>query len=905
MMNFRDGEASKSSAPDWWIVAVLCVGLALAAPLDGAIVSSQKFGSELAALPSRPHAASIAPLGSPESNREAGLAVGGLFVEAYGFGSRADLSLSVETKTLSARFSAAGITLVPRPLQIGPYGRSEARDNQGGGNDVLSSGREQGAISATLSFPDSTGAAPRGIEPHPAQIFEFPSGASSPVARQAFRSVLYRELYPGIDLHFDQDPTGLKYRIVVGPGARLDTFAFAYDGAESAGLVQGGSLEVDFGAFVLRDARPIGWQGASFLECHFVAKAQQRFGIECPGAAPSAEFTVDPLITAELFGGSDGDLAFAVTRDSSGSLLVAGYTFSGDFPVTPNSVQVEHGLEADAYVAKFDGQGALLWATFLGGSGDDLAYGVATGDSGRVFVVGYTDSRDFPTVNPGGDPSFNGTVARGDAFVVGLSASGGTLLFTTLLGASHFEEARSITVSGTSLFVCGRTESDAFPTTPGAFQPGFQGGATDAFVARLNQTGMVEQTTLVGGPGAESCNSVISTPLGRLWIGGYTTSQHFPLAPSVSLGGATNEKNAFYGDLDWNLNSTAVGGLVGGAGDDEIVALGSVGNSTVTMVGASASSDACGQLGVPVDYHGGVSDVLAITYNVTAPRTVACALFGGSGEDRGTSLTIGPNGDVFFGGYTSSHDFQQTAGAESFAYVGGDYDGFAMQVGADSLRTIYSTFLGGSGGDYARAIRWVAPGRAVVSGNTNSSDFPEVNRGVPDALGGRSDSFLEVLQLEPSPPILNLTLGSPIIRAAAGTGGSVAVTVRSLNGYSGMSIRISSPSSSFTLGGACVSDDLVIPGTCQIEVFVPERTPVGQYAVSLEVGNETAFANATLLVTVDEPSVIQPLAVVLLVSVALFIVSIMAIVGRRRSKVGLAGDQEKNSLRRRDRRRSP
>jgi hypothetical protein len=187
------------------------------------------------------------------------------------------------------------------------------------------------------------------------------------------------------------------------------------------------------------------------------------------------------------------ETAPAIAVDASGNAYVAGVTNSPNFPTTPGAFQTTYHAgsgtkknpianPADAFVTKLNATGtALVYSTYLGGSGLDGASGIALDSSGNAYVTGWTRSTDFPTVNPiqaqkssGNDPYGN---PNSDVFVATLNASGSALLFSTYFGGAGNDEGFGVAVdSAGNVYVTGATASTNFPTTAGALQTAPGGG---------------------------------------------------------------------------------------------------------------------------------------------------------------------------------------------------------------------------------------------------------------------------------------------------------------------------------------------------------------------------------------------------------------------------------------------
>jgi len=188
------------------------------------------------------------------------------------------------------------------------------------------------------------------------------------------------------------------------------------------------------------------------------------------------------LVYATYLGGNGDDQASAIAIDSLGDAYVSGLTNSTNFP-TANPLQAANGGDYDAFVTKINPFGTgLVYATYLGGNGFDQAFAIAIDSLGDAYVTGITHSTNFPTVNAI-QPAFGGS---GDAFITKMNSSGIGLVYSTYLGSNGQDAGISIAVdTAGNAYVTGATASANFPTTSGAFQTMFGGGTFDAFVAKV------------------------------------------------------------------------------------------------------------------------------------------------------------------------------------------------------------------------------------------------------------------------------------------------------------------------------------------------------------------------------------------------------------------------------------
>ena len=248
------------------------------------------------------------------------------------------------------------------------------------------------------------------------------------------------------------------------------------------------------------------------------------------------------LIYSTFLGGSGFDAASDIAIDAAGNAYVTGQAQAG-FPVTPGAFQTSFNGVTDAFVTKLNPTGtALIYSTFLGGSGNESTNGIAINDAGNAYVTGFTGSSNFPTT-----PGAFQTVKSGgdDVFVTALNAAGSGLAYSTFLGgdANEFSVRIAVDAAGNASVV-GLTGSSNFPTTADAIQSTY-GGNNDAFVTRLNPTGTaLVFSTFLGGSAADIGLSVALDAAGSIYVSGQTSSTNFPTTPGsfqTVFGGSFND----------------------------------------------------------------------------------------------------------------------------------------------------------------------------------------------------------------------------------------------------------------------------------------------------------------------------------------------------------------------------
>ncbi len=242
--------------------------------------------------------------------------------------------------------------------------------------------------------------------------------------------------------------------------------------------------------------------------------------------------TGSSLIYSTYLGGGGGDYGLGIAIDGSGNAHVTGSAGPG-FP-TQNPYQTYQG-NGDIFVTKLSSSGySLIYSTYLGGTSEDLGFGIAVDSSGNAYVTGQTYSSNFPTLNPY-QSTFQGA---SDAFVTKLSSSGASLIYSTYLGGGVTDCGYGIAVDGNShAYVTGGTESSNFPTL-NAYQATYQGGgyyAGDVFVTKLSSTGnSLISSTYLGGGGSDVGRGIAIDASGNAYVAGYTNSSSSSNFPTLN-----------------------------------------------------------------------------------------------------------------------------------------------------------------------------------------------------------------------------------------------------------------------------------------------------------------------------------------------------------------------------------
>lgn len=561
-----------------------------------------------------------------------------------------------------------------------------------------------------------------------------------------YGSVAIENVYPGISLRYYSNRQALEYDFLISPGADPSQIQIRYDGVESLSLDAEGNLVIATGWGDIVEKQPVVSQKVGNIvrdiPAAFELRADHSFGFRLEGEYYSSlPLVIDPVLSFCTFqGGGSGDAGYGTAIDSSGNIFVVGATASTDFPDTNAYQGSMAGGAWDAFVAKYSADyQTLLYSTFLGGTESDYAYGVAIDNVGSPYVVGRTNSPDFPTVSP-----IMPADSAHDAFVVKLSADGSSMVYGTYLGGSGADYGWDIAVDASAnAYVTGYTLSTDFPIVMPIQDT--NGGGFDAFVSKINSSGTaLVYSTYLGGVGTDIGQAITVDASNRAVVTGYTFSTNFPKVNQFQ-----NELNVMTGHADAFVSkvnslgtaltySTYLGGTRAEYASD--VKVGSSGS--IYVVGQTYSTNFPVASAYQSTLHG-LTDLFVTKFNATGSAQVFSTYLGGTDQEFGGHLGVDTAGRAYIALYTQSVDFP-TGDAFQDSLAGGT-DIAVVRFNAAGSGLDYGTFLGGTDDDQCYELALDADANYVyVVGQTVSADFP-VKRALQGTIGGNADAFLALV----------------------------------------------------------------------------------------------------------------------------------------------------------------
>ncbi|NOY85590.1 MAG: choice-of-anchor D domain-containing protein, partial [Nitrospirae bacterium] len=492
------------------------------------------------------------------------------------------------------------------------------------------------------------------------------------------------------------------------------------------------------------------------------AKSAYGYRFELAAYDKSRPLVIDPILDYSTFlGGSDNSEAgIDIAVDSAGNAYVTGTTLSADFLSTslwpaapsPTTLQSELAGGIDIFVTKFNATGtAILYSTFLGGSGDDEVKGIALDTSGNVYITGKTLSSDFPLQAAIQTTRGGGT----DAFVAKIDVSGSNLIYSTYLGGGASDISHGIAVDSSGFaYLTGETSSNDFPTNSpnnAPFQPNLAGASSgiDAFISKIDPAGTaLVYSTYLGGSIQDYAYAIAVDAQGNAYVTGTTASLNFPTSsnPAPYQGSKAGLEEAFVVKMNPEGETLVYGSYLGGSGNDEAKAI-AVDGAGFAYVAGRTSSFNFPLVSAFQTTKRGIWDAFFTKINPTGTAIVYSSLFGGNGKELIHDIAVNASGSLFLVGETDSAvNFPIFAPASSSQIQenhGGGNDAFISRVNAGGSTLIYSTYLGGSLNDESYGIAIDSVGNVYTTGETGSANFP--TQSATQAIrpgGGDGDAFV-------------------------------------------------------------------------------------------------------------------------------------------------------------------
>ena len=582
-----------------------------------------------------------------------------------------------------------------------------------------------------------------------------------------YARVRYKNVYPGIDLVYYGSGRELECDFAVSPGADPNRIQFEITGANGIEIDEAGRLVMNTISGDLHFGSPIVYQEANGqrvpVDGGFVVNDPTHVSFRVAHYDSNNSLVIDPVLTYSTYlGGSGVDQPAGIVVDSSGAVYTAGYTDSPNFPLATLGA-----LPANTYhvfVAKLDATGSnLIYADYIGGNSQDYGIGLVLDSANNVYVAGSTGSSNFPLVMPfqAEQPGpYTGFLSK-------VSADGSSLLYSTYLGGSTFDQPTSIAIDGLGeVHVAGYTMSQNFPVAnayqaaPSANQGGLYG--TYGFLTKFNPDGssLVYSTYLSGYSNvAQNCGSpcwpapynavsaVTVDSNGNAYVTGATNTNNFPVTSGAYQTTNSTQQDASIGFVS---KFTSAGNLAystyfyGSSGDPVAIQAIAVDASGSAYVAGTADSDGTFPITStsicdPGVYGSGCSYAFVTKFDPTASTLLYSTFLGPNNYASPQSIVLDPAGDAYVLAATRSDLFQTNNAIEPYT---SNTDVLLVEIDPAATTQLFATFLGGTGNDSPNGLALDSGGNLYVVGSTASVDFPTTQGSFQILPGGNGDAFL-------------------------------------------------------------------------------------------------------------------------------------------------------------------
>lgn len=685
-----------------------------------------------------------------------------------------------------------------------------------------------------------------------------------------YRRVVINDVYAGVNLVYYGNGGQLEFDFEVSPGTTPEKILMAVEGAIGLDATDDGAfrLRTGEGDFQLHRPTVYQWVGSERVEIasSFHLADDNLLAFEIGAYDETQPLIIDPILEyATFLGGQEDDLIHAATTDSDGNAYLTGSTNGFTYPAR-NGFDITFDRHMDAVITKLNPEGTkIIFSTFLGADDTEEGHAITLDADRNVFVAGYTEivgtgGLDFPTTPGVLDDTIGGTR---DAWIAKISATGGTLEFATLLGATREDIAKALRVDEAgNIHVVGET-GGSFMTTPGAFDRIFGGGGTDLFYVKLNpDASELLYSTYIGGSGPESGPSIQLDEMGYLYLAATSPSIDLQTTPGAFQKKRSGGSDVFVLKMNSEGDPPEYWTYLGGNQEEGNVSLALDPLRNLYLTGRTESTAFPVTEDALFPTIGGSRDAFVTKLDMTASELLYSTFIGGSDADSGAGIVVDPEGSILFAGSTSSPDFPTTAEAQDSTYGGGQ-NIFIAKLTSSGDRLLYSSYFGGGNN------LTVAPNslfldsleRTVVAGTfefSGAEDFPSTPNSLrPIRPLGQYNGFVTKFDLSEFS-------GTPQIAAGGIVGAGLSIPP----------VRAISPNGIFTIYGSVFAEpgtfvqvspaDLVdgkvptrLAGVCveasgtRLPMFAVTRTQLNVQAASIL---PPGFAEITVIRDCDGPA---------------------------------------------------
>lgn len=575
---------------------------------------------------------------------------------------------------------------------------------------------------------------------------------------------LYEEVYienvaDGIDMRLYFEHGLIRYDFMINPGSDFQSLKFDIIGSDGIEIDSDGKLVIKTSLGDVNHAGIKGFQtdgiGENIVKCEFHKLSEKTIGFNVEKYNRNEKLIIDPFVYCTYLGGSILDDAYGIDVDKTGNSFLTGNTGSSDYPLTSGAYMSTFYTGGTVFISVLNNDlSALIYSTFLGGSGGNIGTCIKLDKSGNIVVTGITSSSNF-TVTPGVyQPVLRGNM---DYFICKFNSSGSTLIFSTYLGGTGQDRTSSFLDIDNSnhIWITGTTESNNFPVTAGAFQTTL-GGSSDGFISELDSSGRILLgSTYLGGTGNDYANGIALDKYNKIYVCGSSYSTNFPTTGGCYQNFLPYTNSGFISKFNTisSLNYSTYLGCNNGTSNIRDIKADQFGYAYVT--GSSRGSNFPTTVNACQHNLNGTENVIAVKLNPAGSALVYSTFIGGASIDQAISISNDTFGNVFITGRAMSANFPVTPNAFQHNLTGTNCT-FMTILNNTFSSLIFSTYWGGSGAGVIPRDNFLDNQYSVYyTGMTWSSDFPTTPNAYQkykNGASGSSNAF--VVKMNPVASIL-------------------------------------------------------------------------------------------------------------------------------------------------------
>lgn len=570
---------------------------------------------------------------------------------------------------------------------------------------------------------------------------------------QSYSKLTYKNIYPNIDwvIYIAKDTDRqekMKYDFIVHPGGNPAQIKLQYAGASHLRINEDGSFTATTPFGKHTDGAPYSYIRSKEGKNTVISSPYRLIGnvLSFDIAPVNGTLVIDPTVEwSSYFGGAGFDLAANMKCDYAGNVYVTGSTFLSTNMATTGAHQASNAGDFDAYLAKFDAQGTLLWSTYYGGEGMDYSFGLASDRNNRMYISGVT--RSLTGIATAGSPQT--TQSGGDIdFFLSRFDTDGNLLWGRYFGTSG-EEYGGICAANEfgQVHLAGYSKGNNLIAL-NAHQATNSSGTYDAVLAQFDTLGNQKWGTFYGGDSIETSDGLAYDKAGNVYMAGVTNSLNNIATPAAHQAALAGNFDYYLVKFD-TLGQRIWGTYYGGTNAESVISpvlvfnqnnvLSATQGNEMLLVGVSYSSAGIATAGTHQSVLNGVADAFLVKFDSQGNRIWA-TYYGGAGFDQSGAVVSDFAGNAYWAGFTESYTGLASPGAYQ-ATSNGLHDAYLAKFDANG-QFLYGTFFGGSADDEALAVSIDNEGNTYISGGTMSPGNIATPGAYLTTYGGGVASFI-------------------------------------------------------------------------------------------------------------------------------------------------------------------